>query len=250
MTALRRLLTVAALGLLAGGCYLDVYGGAARTQGGVTGYGWELGLAGGVAWDIGHIIRPNIAVDGSMARSNAQDGKFGTTGLSYHGRLDVSISGEDKISKDDMMITQAVLMASSPAGSFDGVTAHTRLTLDYGWGRNEELQFMAPGNPMIFTRRSTVHSFYLGIAREYDTGPVAVSFGIGPHFTYMPNEFVGDATSLGVQGHFSAWFIPVARLKKSGSMFDSYSGPTPIKPLPTAPDPVTCVNEYGTRVPC
>lgn len=225
---------VLTLSLGLAGCYLDLTAGASKTAGGVKGYGWEIGLAGGFGWDIGGAIRPSAGLDGSMARTSAEDGKFGTTGFSYHGRLDVAVSGTHEYSSSEL---------SSHAGMGDssGTTGQTRMVLDYGRGK-QELQFTSPDVPMTFKKDSTVHSFYLGIAREYNwKGSVAASFGIGPHVTYMPNEFVGDATAAGLQVHASYWFAPVFRKRKTGSLMEHYTPSDPIKPLPERnPDPVNC----------
>ena len=68
-----------------------------------------------------------------MRRFKVQDGGFGTTGLGYHGRLDVGISKEHIDAKD--MASQAGV--GVPA---EGADASTRIILDYGWGQYEDRQ--------------------------------------------------------------------------------------------------------------
>jgi hypothetical protein len=232
--AQRRSLLTLPLFVVAGGCYADLSVGASRTVGGVSGYGWEIGMAGGLGWDVGKVVRTSAGADVSMARTKADDGKFGTTGLSYHGRADIAISVLHHYSADELTSQAALAASSGGSSSLQGVTGQTRLVLDYGLGTNEKLHFVSPDNPMRFEERSKVHNFYLGIAREYDwQSKMLASFGIGPHVTYMPNDFVGTATAVGLQLHASYWFIPVARRRETGSLMKNYEPSTvaPQKPV-------------------
>lgn len=221
-----------ALALLVGGCYMDVSAGAARTAGGVQGYGWEIGLTGGVAWDIQKLVRPGVGFDASMSHTKASDGKFGVQGFSYHARADIGLAAPSGMSAEELMKRHG-LLAGGDIEKLRGITGQTRLVLDYGQSRNDELHFVSPGDPMRYTSRSKVHSFYLGIAREYNwKGTVQISYSIGPHVTYMPNDFVGDATSVGLQVHNSFWFIPVFRRRNTGSFWEHYNPSDPIKEGP------------------
>ena len=213
------------------GCYMDLTAGASRTAGGVSGYGWEIGLAGGVGWDFGKTIRTSAGFDGSMARTKGSDGKFGTTGFSYHGRVDVAVSAPYVYSSAELMKRHSALAASSGgASSVEGITGQTRVVLDYGLGTNEKLHFVSPDDPMRFEERSKVHSFYVGLAREYDhNAKLQASFGIGPHVTYMPNNLVGNATAVGLQVHASYWFFPEPRKRETGSLWKHYTPSEPGK---------------------
>jgi hypothetical protein len=244
-------LSLALTGL--GGCYMDVTAGAAHAQGGVKGYGWEISLAGGIGWDFGGVVRASAGVDASMAHTAAEDGKFGSKGFGYHGRADIAISGSDAISREQLQEHHAMLDASTPGG-LTGISGQTRVSLDYGRGSNQELHFISPNDPMRYTDRSTVHSFYLGIAREYASKGLTASFGIGPHVTYMPGAFVGDSTTVGVQAHVSAWFFPVFRPKKTENLMEHYTPSDPSAPLPDRNrDPVNCPDgtiDKRTGNPC
>lgn len=231
----------AACALLSGGCYFDLVAGVQRAGGGVRGNGWHIGMTGGLGFDFGAPIRPSVGFSGAMRRFKVQDGDFGTTGLGYHGRVDVAISHEH-IKPEDMSSQAGV---GIPAG---GADASTRIVLDYGWGKYEDLSFKVPDqNPeMIYERRYTTHNLYLGIGREYDVSSVQASFSIGPSVLMMPNDFVGDTTAIGVEFHSSFWFLPIFKPRPGGSMLDAFlrsSDPVPEKPLPsTQPTEEPCYN--------
>jgi len=224
---------------------MDLQGVVHRTAGGATGYGWELGLVAGVAYDVEKLVKPSVGFGAVMRRSGAQDGDFGSTGLEYHGRLDVTVSS-GHISAEEWSRTHPTM--TIPSG---GADARTRLTLDYGWGKYEKLYFKPDGSEMTYEPRFNTHSFYLGIAREYDIGIMTASYGIGPSVTLMPNDFVGDTTAIGLQAHTAFWFIPVFKTRPTGSVWDHYSGPKPIEQGPEAPGPVMCRDrDTGTTQPC
>lgn len=218
---------------LLGGCYLDVSAGASKTAGGVKGYGWEIGMAGGIGWDIGRRVRPSVGVDATQSRVSADDGKFGAEGFGYHARLDLGLTDPQAYDPGKKHLLMSDL---------SGTQAQTRLTLDYGHGRHQKLQFTAPDDPMTYKDPATTHSFYLGFAREYDwRSRVRASFGVGPHVTYMPNDFVGDATAVGLQAHASYWFIPRTKTRQTGSVWDHYNPSGPIQQGPERnPSPTGC----------
>lgn len=195
------------LSLLATGCYAEITAGAAKSTGGVRGLGWELSASLGVS--LGGTkkipVRVGAGVDGSMAGRGAQDGHLGTKALGFQGRLE----------------------AGSP--TVKGAVAYTRSFKD-------SLAFNFDGEDRLYMGHSSIHRVYVGVQREWDwNGQVQVAYGLGPTYVYMPNDFVGDTAAFGIQFRASHYFFPTANFRPSGSMLDTYSGPTPIEQGPPSP---------------
>ena len=218
--------------LALGGCYMDATAGAGYAGGGVKGAGWELGLAFGVGYDIEGVLRPSVGYGAGMTHVGASDGKYGTTGYMVNARADIGLGRPD------------------PEGSIRAIVA-------YGHGGHDELHFVAENDPNRYINHATSHSFFVGLGREYYSGAedpltkVAVSYGLGPHVTYTPNDFVGDTTTVGLQAHVGFWWIPNPRENHShGSLLDHITDPTPTRPLPDKPDPVRCTDGLGHPRSC
>ncbi len=209
------------LTLLATGCYVDITAGVARSYGGVRGYGWELGIAGGLSFGGTEQIpvRVGVGVDANLSRRDAQDGALETKSLGLQARVEAGTT-----------VKGALIYSRSVADS---------------------LGFKPDTDPKTYSGNSTVHRVYLGIQREYFADPVQVAYGVGPTYTYMPNDFVGDTAAVGIQFRASHYFFPTFKARESGSMMDTYSGPKPIEQGPAAPGPLRCRDTTtGREYPC
>ncbi|MBL0219448.1 MAG: hypothetical protein IPQ07_36955 [Myxococcales bacterium] len=210
-----------ALALLVGGCYMDVSAGAARTAGGVQGYGWEIGLTGGVAWDIQKLVRPGVGFDASMSHTKASDGKFGVQGFSYHARADIGLAAPSGMSAEELMKRHG-LLAGGDIEKLRGITGQTRLVLDYGQSRNDELHFVSPGDPMRYIGPLEGAQLLPGHRAQYNwKGTVQISYSIGP--TSRTCQMTSSATRppLGFKSTTRSGSSPVFRRRNTGFVLGS-----------------------------
>ncbi len=189
------------------GCFAEVTAGGNRAGGGVTGYGWQLGVSLGASYDIEHTLRLNVGNDARLGKTLGSDGDLGTRSLGVMVRTDMKVA-------DDV-----------------------RATLAYSHSYLDSLTFTRPNDPKEYSGRATFHGLYLGIGFEKAISENnGISFGLGPHVTFMPNDFVGNATMIGGELRMSYFFIWE---RISGPGFGGFPGVdtyTPSKPDKASPN--------------